>query len=88
LTYTKTGLSAGQIYKFKVSTRNSIGIGSLSSEFTIVAATIPSTPGAPTTAYDGVTDTVTIDFNKTTDDGGLSITGYVILIQRSDSSWS
>ena len=70
-TYTKTGLSAGTTYKFKVSARNSIGTGSSSSEFTIVAATTPSTPTSPTTTYDGVTDTVTIDFNPPTDDGGL-----------------
>jgi titin len=88
LTYTKTSLSAGATYKFKVSARNSIGTGSLSSEFTIVAATIPSTPAAPTTAYDGTTDTVTIDFNPPTDDGGLTITGYVIQIQSTDNSWS
>ena len=86
--FTKVGLSAGQIYKFKVSTRNSIGIGALSSEFTIVAATIPSSPAAPSTAYDGVSDSVTIDFNPPTDDGGLTITGYLISIQHSDSSWS
>jgi hypothetical protein len=60
----------------------------LSSEFTIVAATIPSTPAAPTTAYDGITDTVTIDFNPPTDNGGLTVTGYVIQILRSDNSWS
>jgi titin len=88
LTYTKTGLSAGTTYKFKVSARNSIGTGSLSSEFTIVAATIPSTPASPTTTYDGITDTVTIDFNSPTDNGGLTITGYVIQIQHADSSWS
>ena len=78
LTYTKTGLSAGTTYKFKVLARNSIGTGLSSSEFTIVAATIPSTPASPITTYDGVTDTVTIDFNPPTDDGGLSIIGYVI----------
>jgi hypothetical protein len=88
LAYTKTSLSAGTTYKFKVSARNSIGTGILSSEFTIVAATIPSTPASPTTTYDGVTDTVTIDFNPPTDDGGLLITGYLIQIQHADSSWS
>jgi len=88
LAYTKTSLSFGTTYKFKISARNSIGSGLLSSEFTIVAATIPSTPASPTTTYDGVTDTVTIDFNPPTDDGGLSITGYLIQIQHADSSWS
>ena len=81
-TYLKTGLLAGTTYKFKVSARNSIGTGSLSSEFSIVAATIPSTPAAPITTYDGLTDTVSIDFESPTDDGGLTVHGYVIKIQR------
>jgi hypothetical protein len=75
-------------YKFKVSARNSIGSGLLSAEFTIVAATIPSTPAAPKSTYDGLSDSVTIDFNPPIDDGGLTITGYVIQIQRADDSWS
>ena len=78
MTYTKEGLSAGTTYKFKVSARNSIGTGALSSEFTIIAATIPYNIAAPTTTYDGASDSVTIDFNPPTDDGGLTITGYVI----------
>ena len=80
MTYTKTSLSAGTTYKFKVSARNSIGTGSLSSEFLIVAATIPSTPAVPTTIYDGASDSITIDFNPPSDDGGLTITGYIIQI--------
>ena len=77
-TYLKTGLTAGTTYKFKVSARNSIGTGSLSSEFSIVAATVSSSPAPPTTTYDGVTDTVLIDFNPPADDGGLAVTGYII----------
>ena len=53
-----------------------------------MAATIPSTPTAPTTTYDGASDSVKIDFNPPTDDGGLTITGYIIQIQHADSSWS
>jgi hypothetical protein len=45
-----------------------------------VAATIPSSPATPTTTYDGILDSVTIDFNPPTDDGGLTITGYLIQI--------
>ncbi len=43
-----------------------------------MAATIPSSPAAPATSYDGIADSVTIDFNPPTDDGGLIITGYLI----------
>lgn len=78
--YTKTGLSAGTTYKFKVSARNSIGTGTTTSEFSIVAATIPSTPASPTTTYDEAADTVSIDWNPPSDDGGLSITGYILQI--------
>jgi hypothetical protein len=45
-----------------------------------VAATIPSSPVAPTTTYDGISDSVMIDFNPPADDGGLIITGYLIQI--------
>ncbi len=45
-----------------------------------MAATIPSTPVAPSTNYDGASDSVTIDFNPPTDDGGLTLTGYIIQI--------
>jgi hypothetical protein len=86
--YTKTDLSAGTTYKFKVSARNSIGTGATSSEFTIVAATIPSTPSSPSTSYDGATDTIFIDWNPPSDNGGLLITGYVLQIQHADNSWS
>ena len=45
-----------------------------------MAATIPSTPAVPTTIYDGASDSITIDFNPPSDDGGLTITGYIIQI--------
>ncbi len=45
LTYTKTGVSAGTTYKFKVQARTAIGLGTESAEFSIIAA---STPGLPT----------------------------------------
>ena len=73
LSYTMTGLTAGVTYKFKVYARNSIGLGKPSDEFSIIAGIIPSTPAAPTTSYNGSTDTVTIDCNPPADNGGLSI---------------
>ncbi len=88
MNYAKTGLSAGTTYKFRVSARNSIGSGTSSTEFSIIAGTIPSTPDAPTTTYNGVTDTVLIDWNIPSDAGGLLITGYVLQIQRADNLWS
>ena len=44
--YTKTGLTSGTTYNFKVQARNVIGVGSLTSAFSIVTATVP---GIPTT---------------------------------------
>ena len=44
--YTKTGLTSGTTYNFKVQARNVIGVGSLTSAYSIVAATVP---GIPTT---------------------------------------
>jgi hypothetical protein len=53
-----------------------------------MTATIPSIPAVPTTLYDGLTDSVTIDFNQPSDDGGLTITGYIVQIKNTDNSWS
>ena len=39
--YTKTGLSTGTTYRFRVRARNSIGLSVYSSVFSIVAGTIP-----------------------------------------------
>jgi hypothetical protein len=39
-------LSSGTSYNFKVQARNVIGVGSLTSAFTIVAATVPDSPTA------------------------------------------
>ena len=39
--YTKTGLSAGTTYKFRVRARNGVGLSVYSSVFSIVAGTIP-----------------------------------------------
>ena len=48
--YTQNGLSAGTTYAFKVRARNAVGLSSYSQVISIVAATIPSKPNAPTTS--------------------------------------
>ncbi len=45
--YTATGLTAGLTYKFKVESRNSFGYSDLSSEISIICATLPSIPATP-----------------------------------------
>ena len=75
--YTRTtGITAGTTYKFKVKSRNAIGLSADSSEFSIVAATVPSAPSAPTTTVSSDTLSMTVDWNPPSDNGGLSVTGY------------
>ena len=58
--YTVTGLTAGLTYRFKVESRNSYGFSILSSEVSILCATIPSIPTTPTTT--NVLDKVLFDW--------------------------
>ena len=51
--YVQTGLSAGTSYNFRVRTRNAVGSSTYSTVFTILAATVPSQPSAPTTSLSG-----------------------------------
>ena len=51
--YTATGLIAGNTYRFVVQSHNAIGFSTISSEIAIIAATLPTTPAAPTTAISG-----------------------------------
>lgn len=51
LTHTSTAektITPGELYKFKVLARNSVGESLLSPETTIKAATVPSAPDKPT----------------------------------------
>lgn len=77
--YTKTGLTAGTTYNFKVQARNVIGVGSFTSAFTIVAATVPNVPTAMT-RDEANTSKTQVAFNWTTpsDNGGVSIIDYTI----------
>ena len=85
--HTETGLSAGSSYKFRISARNSVGYSPASSVLTIVAATIPSQPSAPTTTLNGETS-FTFDWNPPSDLGGLTISGYRLEVKTSTSSFS
>lgn len=48
--FTATGLSAGLTYKFKIQARNAYGLSGYSQVVSILCATVPSLPAAPTTA--------------------------------------
>lgn len=88
--YTKTGLSAGLSYKFKVQACNSVGCGADSVEFTIRAATVPSQPDAPTTTLSGNSVVIAWTVPSNQGDQGaevITVTGYTLEIQKDDSLW-
>lgn len=59
-----------------------------SAVLSIVAATVPSPPSAPTTSVSSDTLTMTIDWNAPSDNGGIAVTGYRVYILASNgSSW-
>ena len=77
---TVTGLVAGTTYKFKVAATNSIGSSAFTSEFPIVAASVPGPPTdltIDTTLTNGTQ--VAFSWTAPTENGGLNVTGYRIL---------
>ena len=77
--YTKTGLTAGTTYNFKVKARNVIGFGSLTSAFTIVAAVVPDVPTTLTRDNINTTKTqVAFTWLAPADNGGIAVIDYSI----------
>jgi hypothetical protein len=70
-------LIEGNTYKFKVEARNAVGYSDLSDEIAILAGEIPGTTAAPTTTSIGAN--ILIAWSAP-DDGGTSITAYVVSI--------
>lgn len=79
--YTKTGLTAGITYKFKVEARNAYGYSDYSAAVAILAAQEPATPSAPTTTIFG--SYVRISWTAPNSNGS-PITKYLIQIKQSD----
>ena len=79
----KTGLLAGNSYRFRVKARNAVGQSSYSPIFMIVAATVPSKPNAPTTTLSGYwpSELIVIDWTLPSDLGGLAILSYKIEVR-------
>ena len=74
--YTKTGLTAGQIYKFSITAYNSIG---KSSAVNFADVTIPTAPGAPTSVVATAgTSNVSVSWVAPLNNGGSNITGYKV----------
>ena len=75
--YTFTQTVKGQIYKFRYRTKNEIGWSGFSSETSVLAADVPSKLATPKLdAYSSTS--ITLNFNLTCDNGGSSITAYVL----------
>ena len=66
------------LYNFKVRAINIIGISPDSFIAVFMAAQVPSAPAAPTKLNADQTQ-VTIKLSPPSDDGGSSITGYIVL---------
>ena len=76
-------LSTGQMYRFKVSSLNFNGEGSLSSEFLTYACIAPYNMAAPTRVTSTLTS-LTLAWQAPEDDGGCPITGYAVFRDNGD----
>ncbi|MGZ4314754.1 MAG: fibronectin type III domain-containing protein [Gaiellaceae bacterium] len=85
-TYTDANLTNGTTYYYKVSARNSVGEGSLSSEASATPTVAATTPSAPRnlTASPGKPRGVALSWQAPSTNGGAPITNY--LVYRGTSS--
>ena len=72
--YTRTSLTAGQSYKFRLTAKNVYGWGVVSNEVTMIPLGAPSTPASVTTSV--VATNVKIEWTDPTDTNGAAITSY------------
>ena len=79
--YTVTGLTGGNIYRFKIEAHNAIGYGPLSAAFGIMAAAVPGTPSPPRTVASGTSVVISWDLPY---EGGSPVTGYIIKLRHFD----
>ena len=77
-TYTKTGLTAGITYKFKVEAHNALGYSDYSSAVAILTAQEPAAPTASTTSVIGLYVRIAWTASST---NGSPITKYQIQIR-------
>lgn len=82
LTYTKTGLTAGKYYRFKISAINGVGEGTAGSSASFIAADYPSAPSQPYLIASTSTQ-VEIGWEPPSDNGGAAIDGYDIFYKYS-----
>lgn len=75
---TEVDIISGQTYKFKVEARNEVGFSPESAELSILAATIPVTPDAPTTYISG--EYVAVQWVPPYN-GGTKVLAYSVQVQ-------
>ena len=80
-----SGVSSGNTYRFKVTARNAIGSGAMSTSLAILAAEKPSTPSSPTTTVSG-SNIVTTWTEPATN--GSPISAYKIHFKEKDNEFS
>jgi len=71
-----SAVTAGTTFKYKVKAGNIVGVGPLTAEISIISATIPATPAAPTKASASKTSIAVNWVAPAT--GGTPITGYTL----------
>lgn len=76
LAYTKTVVTTGIYYRFKVASANPLGIGEYSSEIQLMAADAPLAPTLDTNEDLRTLTSIGLTFTPNVDDGGSSIIGY------------
>ncbi len=80
-TFSLTGLTSGQNYRFKVRAKNVYGYGDYSAEATLSSSSVPGTVTTLTTAYSTYPD-IEIDWSAPTSNGGKTITKYEVVIYK------
>ncbi len=83
--YTVTGLTNGETYRFRVRAVNSIGPGTKSEPVSATPATVPGAPRNLTTTPGN--QRVTLIWERPTDNGGLPITSYQYSQKEEDGSF-
>jgi hypothetical protein len=73
----------GTTYSFRIEARNTYGYSAYSSEVSVLAAAVPSTPSAPSTAMSGTN--VIISWTLPLENGS-SVSSYTVTIRQSDGS--
>lgn len=84
LSFTKTGLTTGTDYRFKIRAKNVHGFGDYSEEITIRADDKPSKMNAVSTTISGLNAVITWAYPPS--DNGSEITAYKIFLLQEDGS--